>query len=285
MTEETDSVGEGAPDLLEAGYASVGDRLRAVREAKRLELADIAAETRIPMRHLATIEAGALEDLPSRAYAIGFARSYAGMLGLDQDEIIAAVREELADGGARQPAMVGGMEPGDASKLPSRKLAWFGVMAAVVLALGAFTFFGGMYGAGAGLPALTGDTQADIADAATDSGAAASGVDAMPINPPSADGQVVFTALEDGIWVRFFEAGGNALYEAQMVSGESFALPLDASEPRINTGRPDALAITIGGQSVPKLAEQPTTMGNTPISAAALLARADQPGDAVPVNN
>jgi hypothetical protein len=73
--------------------------------------------------------------------------------------------------------------------------------------------------------------------------------------------------------VRFYEADGERLFEAQMVSGETFELPANASEPRINTGRPDAFAITIGGREVPKLAEEPVTMGDTPISAAALLAR------------
>ena len=101
----------------------------------------------------------------------------------------------------------------------------------------------------------------------------------------SQDGQVIFTALEDGVWVRFYEDGGERLFEAQMASGDRFELPNDAVEPRINTGRPDAFAITIGGQEVPKLSDEPITMGDTPISAAALLARADNPTEPVTVNN
>ena len=101
----------------------------------------------------------------------------------------------------------------------------------------------------------------------------------------NADGQVVFTALEDGIWVRFYEDGGERLLEKLMSTGERFELPSDASEPRINTGRPDAFAITINGQSVPKLSNEPVTLGDTPISAAALLARAELPDSSLPAAN
>ena len=86
---------------------------------------------------------------------------------------------------------------------------------------------------------------------------------------------MIFTALEDGVWVRVYEEDGERLFEAQMASGDTFELPVTASEPRINTGRPDAFAITIDGREVPKLSDEPVTMGNTPISAAALLARAE----------
>lgn len=86
---------------------------------------------------------------------------------------------------------------------------------------------------------------------------------------------MVFTALEDGVWVRFYEEDGERLFEAQMASGDTFELPANASAPRINTGRPDAFAITIDGREVPKLAEEPVTLGDTPISAAVLLARGE----------
>jgi hypothetical protein len=83
----------------------------------------------------------------------------------------------------------------------------------------------------------------------------------------------VLTALEDGVWVRIYEEGGERLLEKQLARDESFTLPADAADPRINTGRPDLLAITVGGKSVPRLAERPTTLAAAPISAAALLAR------------
>lgn len=291
MDNETDSTAENGPETDDSAFGSVGTRLRAAREEKRLELSHIAGETRIPIRHLESIEAGQFDALPSRTYAVGFSKSYARALGLDEKEIATAVREELADGHARATSMAGGMEPGDPAKLPSAGLAWFGAFAAILLAVGAIFFYNTYFGAGTGPAPLIAETGEEagtgdgaLADAGSNAGVNADGADTAQA-APVAGGQVVFTALEDGVWVRFYEDGGDRLFEDIMESGEQFELPADASEPKINTGRPDAFAITIGGRSVPKLAEEPITMGDTPVSAAALLARVDGVLDNGATNN
>lgn len=258
--EEADSTG------LAAG---AGPSLRAARALRRLSIDHIAAETRIPKRHLESIEAGEFGDLPSRTYAIGFARSYARAVGLDERQIADQVREEIAAAGPRYSAVGQGMEPGDPAKLPSRGLALFGGIAALILLLGVISFASTYYGAGNGPDSLLASLETQ--EAAPKPAPQASAP--PPKAAPSADGQVVFTALEDGVWVRFYEESGERLFEAQMASGDTFEVPASASEPRINTGRPDAFAITIDGREVPKLAEEPVTLGDTPISAAALLAR------------
>jgi hypothetical protein len=90
---------------------------------------------------------------------------------------------------------------------------------------------------------------------------------------------VVFTALAPGIWVKFYDAGGKQLMQKQMAQGESFTVPADAQGPMLWTGRPDALAITVGGKPLPKLAGQEQVMKDVPVTAEALLARG-QPGAA-----
>ena len=47
-------------ELVEADAPTVGERLRAAREEKKLSLEDIAAQTRIPQRHLESIETARL---------------------------------------------------------------------------------------------------------------------------------------------------------------------------------------------------------------------------------
>jgi cytoskeleton protein RodZ len=84
---------------------------------------------------------------------------------------------------------------------------------------------------------------------------------------------VVLTALEDGIWVRLYEEGGERLTERTLKLGETLEVPVTAKDPRINTGRPDALSVTIGGRQAPKLADAPVTISGVPVSAAALAAR------------
>ncbi len=256
---------DGAEDARETPAAGAGAQLRAAREELRLDLTHIAAETRIPVRHLQTIEAGNFEALPSRAYAIGFARTFATAVGLDPAAITDVVRGELSDGSMRRTTAASGMEPGDPARLPSAGLAWAGVVAALVLAVGVFAFYDSYFGAGTEPGSLL-----------TPATGAAPPSAAQPIaaaKAPLVGGQVVLTALEEGIWVRLYEEGGERLLERTLKLGETVLVPGGASDPRINTGRPDALAITIGGKSVAKLADNPTTLSGEPVSAAALLAR------------
>src|SRR3954452_23203064 len=90
-----------APDEepLEIPVSPVGERLRVAREEKGLSLEDVAAQTRIPQRHLASIETGDWENLPAPTYTIGLAKSYAAAVDLDRTEIGIQLREEM--GGQR----------------------------------------------------------------------------------------------------------------------------------------------------------------------------------------
>lgn len=254
-----------AAEAQDTAYAGAGARLRAARETRGFELSHIAAETRIPLRHLEAIEAGNFGSLPSRTYAIGFSRTYARLLGLDDAAIVEAVRGELDDSSTRRSTMGSGMEPGDPAKLPSAGLAWFGVIAALVLAVGLIAFFSSRFGAGSG----PGPIETSTPSAAVPTTASP----ATNVAAPAADGEVVLTSLGEGVWVRIYEEGGERLLEKQLAKDESFTLPTEAIDPRINTGRPDLLAITIDGKSVPQLAQQPTTLAGMAISASALLAR------------
>jgi hypothetical protein len=248
-----------APPLADSGP---GATLRAAREGQRLDLSHIAAETRIPLRHLEAIEADNFESLPSRAYAIGFARTYARVLGLNDAAIVDAVRAELADGSMRRTVPAGGMEPGDPARLPSKGLAWAAAGAVLILAVGIFAFARSYFGAGTGPDSLL------VPEAAPTIAAA------KPAAPlAAANGPVVLTALEDGIWVRLYEEGGERLTERTLKLGETLEVPVAAKDPRINTGRPDALSVTIGGQQAPKLSDKPETISGLPVSAAALAAR------------
>ncbi|MBV7259141.1 helix-turn-helix domain-containing protein [Erythrobacter crassostreae] len=289
MTSEQESNSE---ELIEAPVAeaqTAGQRLREAREEKRLDLSHVAAETRIPVRHLETIETGSYDKLPSRTYAIGFARTYARVVGLNEAEIADLVRDELAGGYRRQSALAGGMEPGDPAKLPSAGLAWFGAIAALILAVGIYAFYNTYFGAGDGLASLIAESAEEGASEDEIAASEAGGDTGTGGGVIDSSGQVVFTALEDGVWVRFYDSAYDEtrepLFEGTMASGDTFELSQSANGPRINTGRPDALAITVGGQKVPKLADEPITLGDTQISAAALLARAEASDPAEPAAN
>ncbi|HWU72697.1 MAG TPA: helix-turn-helix transcriptional regulator, partial [Sphingomonas sp.] len=83
----------GAPDQASLFPKTVGDKLREAREAQGLTLADIANRTRVPMRHLEAIENNRMEGMASPAYAIGFTKTYARAVGLDDRAIAAELRQ------------------------------------------------------------------------------------------------------------------------------------------------------------------------------------------------
>ena len=58
----------------------------------------------------------------------------------------------------------------------------------------------------------------------------------------------MFTSLEDGIWVKFYDKGGRQLMQKQMALNERYVVPAQAEGPQVWTGRPDALQITVGGK-------------------------------------
>ncbi len=260
-----------------AQFERVGDRLRAAREAKGLSVEQVAAETRIPFRHLETIEAGNFAALPSRTYAIGFSRTYARTLGLDEREVIDQVRAELAEGDpyvADKPAR---FEPGDPARVPGRGLAWFALLAAVLLIGGIFAFYRSYFSPGMGPAPL----QEPVTEVAATS-KAGTATPAQPAAQPTG-GPVVFTSVEeDGSWVRFYDGEGNRLYEGVLAKGQTFTVPADAKDPQIRTGKPYGFAITVGGKPVPKLSEKDEVLSDVPVSAAALLARQTPPATPAP---
>ncbi len=243
-----------------------GQRLRRAREEAGLSLDQVAAETRIPRRHLEMIERGDFGALPARTYAIGFSRTYARAVDLDEGEIARQVREELGVLSTNEATRASSFEPGDPARVPSRGLAWFSAFAALLLIGGGFAYFKDYFFPGAGPGPLTPpEAQRTQAQAA-----------AAPTPAATPTGPVVFTALQNDTWVKFYDVNGEELMQKQMAEGESYTVPADAQGPQIWTGRPYAFAITVGGRSVPKLSEEDEIIRDVPVSAEALLARGQQ---------
>lgn len=254
-----------------APQEGVGSQLRAAREARGLTLEQVAAQTRIPQRHLKAIEEGDFSELPGRTYAVGFSRTYAKTVELDQDDVVALVRAELDEQMDEEDYRPATFEPGDPARVPSRGLGWFALFALVLLIAGGFFFFRAIFSPAGELPSLAEQERAEQAAARRAAAARAQEQQAgAPIDPA---GQVVFTSLLEGTWVKFYDANGRQLMQKEMAKGERYAIPADAQGPQLWTGRPYALSITIGGRQVPKLTEEDTVVKDVPVSAEALLAR------------
>ena len=268
MAEENNAE-EAEQDNAELNLQSAGDMLREAREQKNLEIEDIAKTTRIPQRHLESIETGDFGALPGRTYVIGFAKSYARTVGLSEVEIGARLREEMDDQGhsAYEPE-ISDYSPASPSNMPPKYLAWTAGGIAAVLLIG-FLIWRTMF-----------LEPTDPANGGSDTEFAENeGSDRSLDNPvepagpaPSASGTVILTATET-VWLRIYDEEGERLFEKEMTAGEQYTVPAEASNPQILTGRPDALTVTIDGAVVPPLGAENRTIKDVGISAAALLAR------------
>ncbi len=270
-------------DSIEPQYSfpvSVGERLRLARVEKGLSLADVAAETRISERHLGLLEQGDFGSLPGRTYAVGFSRSYAKLVGLDKDEIARDVRAELSFIDQGDQARARAFEPGDPARVPSARLAWLSALAGLaIFATGSYFVWTSFVAPAGELPWLTRDEPAaNTAQKQAVAGPASPRTQAQA----ASNGPVVFTATEEGVWVKFYDSSGSQLMQKHMSLGESYTIPADADGPQIWTGRPDALSITVGGDPVPRLADTEGIIKDVPVTAAALKARNSQPASASP---
>ncbi|MGB7373848.1 RodZ domain-containing protein [Pontixanthobacter sp.] len=247
---------------------SAGARLRRAREAADQTLEQVAAKTRIPQRHLETIEANDFGALPSRTYALGFSRTYARAVDLNDQEIAEQVRGHLAELGNDHTAHRGAtFEPGDPARVPSRGLAWFSAFAAILLIVGGFAFFRSYFIPGSGPAALISQEQAS-----SDMPAREAAANTAPAGAPDPSPQVVFKSLGEGVWVRFYDAEGERLMEKQMALGETYTVPATANGPQLRTGQPEALAIIIGGDEIGTLSDRSQVVSDVDVTAAGLLA-------------
>ncbi len=69
----------------------VGEILRKARNDLKLELEDVAAETKVSEKYLRAIEAGDVGAFPSRVYYNLFVQSYARELGIDAEELLTEI--------------------------------------------------------------------------------------------------------------------------------------------------------------------------------------------------
>lgn len=234
----------------EATYGtSIGDRLRQAREAKGLTLDDVATQTRVPIRHLRSIEDGNYHELPAVTYTVGFARSYANAVGLDGPEIGRELRDQLGGGGYTQQVSPEIYAPPDPARVPSRSLAWVAGVLLVVLVAGYLIWRSQLRDEG--------DVVAETPAAAEQAEASAPPQPQQPAAPANLAGQQVTLLASAPVWFRITDREGNRrLAERTLQAGESYQVPLDARQPIIRTSEPQNLRVQIAGREVGPLSAE-----------------------------
>lgn len=253
--------------------AHAGERLSMARVAANLTLGDIASLTRIPVRHLETIEAGEFSSLPGRTYAIGFGKAYARAVELPEEEIAQDIRTAYGGAAGAPSRDVNQFELDEPSKVPSARIAWLAAAVGAVILISGFGIWRTYFFPGANVEELAqaADAELEAAPTARPDANRAPAAAATPAVDPKAE--VVFTATEDNIWIKFYDGEGKQLMQKQMALGEQYAVPGDVEAPQVWTGRPDAFEITVGGRTVAPLGTSEVAVKDVPVTAAALMAR------------
>ena len=245
-------------ELVETDVPSVGERLRAAREERGLSLEEIAAQTRIPRRHLESIEAADWDKLPAPTYTIGFARSYATAVGLDRVDIADQLRGEM--GGTRTTTTAEVFEPADPARTMPKSLVIGAIVAVLVLVL-----------VMSWLSRRSLEQPDEPANAAQEATAPAPQPSAAP--PPAAaaaQGPVVLTAT-DAVWLQVYERGGATLFSGMLQPGQTFSVPATATAPLLKTGKPEALRVSVGNTVAPAVGPAATTVSDVSLLPADLL--------------
>ena len=87
-----------SPVSLAPAHQTAGAMLRAAREAQGRTLPQLAEATRVRRAYLQAIEDMRPDLLPSRPFAVGYAKAYARALGLDAEDLAERFKTELPGG-------------------------------------------------------------------------------------------------------------------------------------------------------------------------------------------
>ena len=259
-------------ELVQAEVPTVGERLRAAREAKDLTLEDVAAQTRIPQRHLESIETADWDKLPAPTYTVGFAKSYASAVGLDRTEIGDQLREEM--GGQRfASSQAEVFEPAD----PARTMPKWLVVSAVIAVILIIVVMSWLNRRSL-QPDQTSAAPAAVAPAATP--APQRPAAAAPANPQAAQGPVVLTATAPA-WIQVKDQG-KVLFEGQLSPGQSYTVPATATAPLLRAGAPEALKVTVGTATAPPVGPAGQVASNVSLRPADLMSNKAATAPAAP---
>lgn len=257
--------------------ARAGADLRAARLRLGLALPDAAAKLRIKLSFMEAVEDGRLDDLPGPVYAVGFARAYAGLLGLDADAVARRFRHAAA-----QKAELDFPAPAPERGLPAGAAVLLGGVLAVAAYAGWYKFSDDPR------PPVVQALPERLAALASRATPAAEPPPAAPAEPPvsappsvlpppsappslnepvvpplaaatppppaapaSDESRVLLRASADA-WMQVRERGGHVLFNRVMRGGESWAVPKGPSL-LLTTGNAGGTELLVDGETTPSL--------------------------------
>ena len=282
----------------------IGIALRDARVARNLSLAEVSALLRIREAHLEAIELEDFEQLPGNVYAIGFIRTYAQYLELNESDMIMRFKAASVESGMADMVFEEEEETEQISGALKISLLVVGALVVYVLWLVAGTQNDGITVSAvvqtpaAPVQAPAAPTQpAVVADEAAAASAAAVETPATPRAPDGAapaaatiegpadvkpNAQLIDTTPASSkveiratrrTWMRLENAQGRVLFSSVIDEGEGFELP-DDMDYILATRDAGALTYFVNNQAVAPVGRRGQILTNRNLKRADIAAQA-----------
>ncbi len=253
------------------GNGSFGRALAAAREARGLSQADVAAQLRLNLRQVRAIEAEDLAALPEGPFVRGYVRSFARLVDLPAEPLLALLNARLKPTDPLHAEGVSAAAVSPLQRAPTEPHTARFVIGGVVVALAIFATFGwwtmrqpppapAVAPAPAPVPAPTAAPVAERAlePATPEPAAVAAGTTAAPSAAPSAPAAPADAALRftfnDRSWVEVRQADGTVLLSQNNAAGTT---QIVEGEPpyTLIVGNASKVELNFRGQRVDLVAE------------------------------
>ena len=289
-------------DLLNMNVGmTAGDMLKNARTTgrRKREIPTIAKQLCIREEFLEALEEGNYAVIPEQVYILGFARNYAMELGLNPDEIVEKIKQEMgvdADCAKNN-------DDETACAMPSiKEESWVKVMfvkfyqfiyqhwqwfaAAVVLMLAVAAVFVFVLGSNAATDAqkkvtTENNTQivtdvmpvADSGETVADDNTPAFNVDVREVfgtdNKDKAN--VVLQAIQES-WVKVEDGRGNTVFSRVLVPGDVYYVPASSSKYKATFGNAGGVDIWVNGVQAPDAGPDHTRISGISLAPEKLMA-------------
>ncbi len=227
----------------------MGARLGAARIAAGLSLKDTAEKLRIQQSYLDAIERLDKEVLPSLGYALGYVRTYARFLGLNEQTAITQFKTDITASQALEIVGEPHFMPKSNIRLPRGSLAIGTVLACALVVV---TWYGMKTDARSDAPALIPVTQTE-------------NWGFEPVQPGTGDTDMIALKAVGPSWVEVKDGSGRVLISRIMVPGEIFETSRK-NLPILSLRDAGAIELYIGGKRLGPIGQQGYLAKNIPLA-------------------
>lgn len=222
---------------------AIGATLRDTRIRRKVDLAQVEAETKIRIRFLRALENEEWEVLPGGAYTRGFIRTYATFLGLDGERLADDYRREFDDPAAERH------QRHDAGPAPRPPRGGGGLSIGVIAAIISLVLIAALVGIGL----LNGGGSSDgtvPAPAQPKREAGGRGGGGAASESQSAPGVSLSLTAQADVWVCLVDGGGAEVIAGQVIGAGAEEGPFRSGSFNVAFGN-GSVELRIDGKQVP----------------------------------